>query len=249
MSAVSLGIPGVRDVHPGTHLCALYSGPDERDRLLLPFLQEGMREGDKCLCLVDDLAPDTVRTQVEEAATPTQPHREAQLDVDQASSVYLQSGQFSVAHMTSFLTASLKEATEEQFPHLRAAGEMSWVLPTPVGADDFFVYESAVNDVVADEPAIFMCLYDLQRFSAQMLVDVLHTHPQVLLDDTLIDNPHYLPPAEYLERRPRHDRTLAAPGNYPLTTGTSPSRPPATTDLWSALTAAETRVASSWPAA
>ena len=112
--------------------------------------------------------------------------------------------------MTSFLARSLSEATED-FPLLRAAGEMSWVLPMPVGADDFFVYESAVNDIVEDAPAIFMCLYDLQRFSAQMLVDVLQTHPQVLLDDRVIDNPHYLTPTEYLATRPRHDRTLAAP--------------------------------------
>ncbi len=242
MSDVSLGIPGVEDVHPGTHLCALYSGPEERDRLLLPFLQEGMRDGDKCLCLVDDVAPTTVRHQVEGAGAPSQPHRADQLNIDVASSVYLQSGQFSVEHMTSFLARSLSEATEEDFPLLRAAGEMSWVLPMPVGADDFFVYESAVNDVVADAPAIFMCLYDLQRFSAQMLVDVLHTHPQVLLDNSVIDNAHYLTPAEYLATRPRYDRTLAAPMNYPLASVTRPSARPATRDPWSSLTGGETRV-------
>jgi hypothetical protein len=167
MSDLRLGIPGVNDVHPGTHLCALYSGPDERDRLLVPFLQAGMRSGDKCLCLVDDVAPATVRHQVEGAGTPSQPHRAEQLNIDVASSVYLQAGEFSVERMISFLARSLNEVTED-YPVLRAAGEMSWVLPTPVGADDFFVYESAVNDVVEDAPAIFMCFYDLQRFSAQM---------------------------------------------------------------------------------
>ena len=75
MSDVTLGIPGVEDLHPGTHLCALYSGPEERDHLLLPFLREGMRDGDKCLCLVDDVAPTTVRHQVEGAGAPSQPHR------------------------------------------------------------------------------------------------------------------------------------------------------------------------------
>jgi DNA-binding CsgD family transcriptional regulator len=144
--------------------------------------------------------------------------------------------------MTSFLVTCLSEATEENFPLLRAAGEMSWVLPMPVGADDFFVYESAVNDVVADAPAIFMCLYDLQRFSAQMLVDVLHTHPQVLLDNTVIDNPHYLTPTEYLAKRPPSDRVLAAPKNYPLAPVPPPSPRAVTKDRWSSLTGAEIRV-------
>ncbi len=242
MNSVSLGIPGMDDVHPGTHLCALYSGPDERDRLLLPFLQEGMRDGDKCLCLVDDVAPVTVRRRVEGTGATSHPHRADQLNVDVASSVYLQDGQFSVERMISFLARSLSEATED-FPLLRAAGEMSWVLPMPVGADDFFVYESAVNGIVEDAPAIFMCLYDLQQFSARMLVDVLHTHPQVLLDNSVIDNPHYLPPAEYLASRPPADRTLAAPRDYPLASVPPESRRVATEDRWSTLTGAETRVA------
>jgi DNA-binding CsgD family transcriptional regulator len=243
MSDVSLGIPGVGDVGPGTHLCALYSGPDERDRLLLPFLQEGMRGGDKCLCLVDDVEPATVRHRVEETGSRTEVRRPEQLNVDQASSVYLQSGEFSVEHMTSFLSRSLTQATDEHFPRLRAAGEMSWVLPMPVGADDFFVYESAVNDVVADAPAVFMCLYDLQRFSAQMLVDVLQTHPTVLLDDSLIENPHYLTPTEYLARRPRSDRTLAPPVDYPLTSVRAQSTRAPGGDRWGLLTGAEMRVA------
>ena len=190
-----------------------------------------MRNGDKCLCLVDDVAPATVQDQLEGPATRSRPHRVDQLNVDVASSVYLQSGRFSVEHMTSFLATSLSEATE-RFPLLRAAGEMSWVLPMPIGADDFFVYESAVNDIVADAPAIFMCLYDLQRFSAQMLVDILHTHPQVLLDDNLIDNRHYLPPAEYLARRRPSDRTLAAPKSYPLATVSPPSARAGDRDRW-----------------
>jgi DNA-binding CsgD family transcriptional regulator len=143
--------------------------------------------------------------------------------------------------MTSFLAASLSEATEEDFPLLRAAGEMSWVLPMPVGADDFFVYESAVNDVVADAPAVFMCLYDLQRFSVQMLVDVLRTHPHVLLGSSVIENSHYLTPTQYLAGRTPADRTLER--NYPLTSAPSQSQHEATRDRWSSLTAAETRVA------
>jgi DNA-binding CsgD family transcriptional regulator len=66
---------------------------------------------------------------------------------------------------------------------------MSWVLPGPPGWDDLFLYESALNHAVEQMPAILMCLYDLQKFGADMLVEVLRTHPKVLLDRTVIDNP------------------------------------------------------------
>lgn len=42
---VSMGIPGLDEIGPGTHMCALYSSPAERDRLLFPFLCGGIREG------------------------------------------------------------------------------------------------------------------------------------------------------------------------------------------------------------
>jgi hypothetical protein len=49
------GVTGVGNPERGTHLCALYSGPVERDDLLMPFVQAGLREGDKCLCLIDQV--------------------------------------------------------------------------------------------------------------------------------------------------------------------------------------------------
>ena len=163
-------------------MCALYSGPAERDRLLFPFLREGIREGDKCLCLIDDAeVASSVRDGVDGQRGADQPGRSEQLDVDRTSDAYLESGRFSVEQMRSFLSGRMILAAESDFPMLRAAGEMSWVLPQPGGADDFFVYESAVSQIVEDMPAVFMCMYDLQRFGVPMLVDILRTHPKVLL--------------------------------------------------------------------
>jgi hypothetical protein len=165
-----------------------------------------------------------------------QPRRSEQLDVDRTSDAYLESGRFSVEHMRSFLSGRMIGAAESDFPMLRAAGDMSWVLPQLGGADDFFVYESAVNQIVEDMPAVFMCMYDLQGCGVSMLVDVLMTHPKVLLDRTVLDNPHYLTQME--------DSAVngSATTRYPLakvpTRRTSPAPDP-----WRSLTDAELRIA------
>ena len=232
---VSMGIPGI-EVDPGTHICALYSGRAERDRLLFPFLKEGIREGDKCLCLIDDAEPAEFRNRVEKQQDGDLLSQSKQLDVDWASEAYLQSGRFSVGQMISFLAVRLTEAAESEFPLLRAAGEMSWVLPQPEGGEDFFAYESAVNQIVEDKPAVFMCMYDLRRFGIPMLVDVLKTHPKVLLDGMMLDNSNDLTPTEYLAE------TGSAPTEYPLATVRRP-RAGAASDPWRTLTDAELRVA------
>jgi len=103
----------------------------------------------------------------------------------------------------------------------------------PHGVDDFFVYEAALNDVVDQKPAVFMCLYDLQRFGLDMLVAVLKTHPVVLLDRTVLDNPHFMTRAEYATE-------VADPSRRTLEDAPSASRDPGS---WSSLTPGELRVA------
>jgi DNA-binding CsgD family transcriptional regulator len=236
--AVSMGIPGIGEISPGTHICALYSSPAERDNLLFLFLREGIREGDKCLCLIDDAEPTAVRDQVDQERNGHGARRFEQLDVDRASDVYLQAGRFSVDHMVSFLSASLSRATESDFPLLRAAGEMSWVLPQPGGNEDFFLYESAVNKIVEDKPAVFMCMYDLQRFGVRMLVDVLKTHPKVLLDSMVLENPNFLTP-----QKAREVDASSAVTKYPLATVPKKRTGLAWSDPWRTLTDAELRIA------
>ena len=238
MNGLSLGIPGVGGVSPGTHFCALYSGPAERDRLLFPFLEEGLRHGDKCLCLIDDVEPAHVRDVAVGQPGPEYSRRSAQLDVERASDSYLRSGEFTVEGMMSFLAESVNSALADDFDLLRAAGEMSWVLPGPPGTTELFRYESALNLLVEDAPVILMCLYDLQKFGAGMLVEVLRTHPKVLLDSTVIDNPHYLDPTEYPPAA-----SVPAATRYPLVKAGGDGEEE-TDQGWASLTDGELRVTS-----
>ncbi|MGY0386074.1 MEDS domain-containing protein [Nocardioides sp. WG-D5] len=235
MNGLSLGIPGIGAVSSGTHFCALYSGPVERDRLLYPFLEEGLRQGDKCLCLIDDVEPIVVRDRALGQPGPAYSRRSGQLDVERTSDAYLRSGEFNVEDMMSYLSENLDAAAEEDFDLLRAAGEMSWVLPGPLGWDDLFRYESGLNAVVDEMPAILICLYDLQKFGADMLVEVLRTHPKVLLDRTVIDNPHYLTPTEYPAD------SVAATSRRPVFGAGSPGEA-GTAPGWASLTDGELRV-------
>ena len=107
MNVVDIGIPGVDQIPPGTHLCALYSGSGERDDLLFPFLSKGLRDGDTCLCYIDGLEPGAVRAQAVGEAGVADPPTD-RFDVRPASEVYLQSGKFSVEHMTSVLSDNLE---------------------------------------------------------------------------------------------------------------------------------------------
>ena len=219
---------------PGTHFCALYSGPDERDRLLYPFLEEGLRQGDKCLCLIDDVEPALVRDRAVGQPGPDFSRRSAQLDVERSSDAYLRSGGFSVDDMVSFLSESV-ERRSRRFDLLEPRARCRGCCPGPRLGRPVPSTSRPSTSVVEQVPAILMCLYDLQRFGADMLVEVLYTHPKVLLDGTVIDNPHYLPPTEYPAA------SVAAASRYPMVRVGSAGEV-GTDQGWASLTDGELRV-------
>jgi hypothetical protein len=65
----------------------------------------------------------------------------------------------------------------------------------------------------ADEDPVIRA-YDLTRFSGNVVVDLMRTHPMIIIDGILQENPFCVPPDEFLrelrERRASSGRTDAA---------------------------------------
>lgn len=232
MNDLLMGIPGVGEIHPGTHVCALFSGPVERDRLLVSFMQEGLRHGDQCACLIDELESASIRQRVYPAAGLRD--RPQHLDVYSAPDAYLRTREFSPHQSFSPLVANSGSATDEAFPLLRAAGQMSRGSHES-GAREVSIYETAVIHILAELPTVFLCMYDVQRFRAGILASVLKIHSMVLLDGAVLHNRHSLAPPSY--PAPATDTVP----RYPLVRPTT--RYMDGGDQWRSLTGAELRVA------
>lgn len=46
-----------RSVPSGTPICTVFSGPVQRDEVVMPFLAEGIRAGRKCIGILESLDP------------------------------------------------------------------------------------------------------------------------------------------------------------------------------------------------
>ena len=82
----------------------------------------------------------------------------------------------------------------------RATGEMPSVLGQPEERAEFFRYEARLNEVIPDYPQVILCLYDLERYGSEVLMDTLRTHPRVIVDGMIYDNPYYIEPGKFLAR-------------------------------------------------
>jgi hypothetical protein len=196
MESTAMGLPGV-SFTPGLHICAFYRGPSQRDELLLPYLREGLAAGDKCICVTDDPAAGeavcALAGEFREAAP-------AQLQPLDSASTYLSGGCFTIEKMIGFWDREMGAAVvRDGFGFVRAAGEMTWALRGQPGSDKLMAYEATLNVFLHRYPQVLLCLYDLEQFSdGEILMEILRTHPMVLLSGQLMENPWYVEPEEYL---------------------------------------------------
>jgi hypothetical protein len=194
MAKLELGLPGV-NVDPGDHICALYWGRTERDQLISAFVRAGLRGGAKCLCLIDTDDPAQVLDGISDNVSALITSR--QLEVSRTMDAYLRDGRFTAESMIDYLEHTMAGVMADgRFDHIRVVGEMSWVLRHPPGAGDLIRYESALNRFSPRYPQVLMCMYDLVRFGGGVVLDLLRTHPRLLMGGMILDNPHYLSPDE-----------------------------------------------------
>ena len=183
----------------GTHICAFYSGPASRDELVMPFLAEGIRAGQKCICILESLSPAEVLARLGREVDLDRSVETGQLELATPADAYLRTGTFSIDDMLSYWEQAVAEARgADGTGMLRAAGEMPSALDHPDGRMEFSRYEARITAFAADLPAVLLCLYDLQRFGADVLVDSLRTHPMVVVDGGVHDNPYYIDPGAFL---------------------------------------------------
>lgn len=195
-------------------------------------MQEGVRHGDRCVCFIDDRGPVGGRARRDGQPTGVD-RRRWHLGTYPSPDACSRPGGLSVEQLTSLQVAD-PGCTGGEFVLLRAAGEMSSVSQEP-GPEKLSAYECAVTRIMAVLPAVFLCLYDLDRFELGMLVEVLRIHSEVLLEGAVLHNPHCVAPIAY----PDATRSAAAhlpPGRLRPAHGHEGDR-------WLSLTHAEVRVA------
>jgi hypothetical protein len=192
-------------LQPGSHVCAFYRGNSDRDRLLGGYLSAGLAAGDKCICVVDSAGTaERLATLPRERGEPGP--FDGQLDVHLPESTYLAGGEFTTADMLTFWTEAMVKAAIEGYSFCRLVGEMTWALRDAPGVEHLVGYESALNRVTSTSPVVVLCLYDLDLFGGEVVVNVVKTHPQVLIQGILVENPYYVGPDEFLRPVPDQPR-------------------------------------------
>jgi len=180
------------------HACAFFHDREEEYRLLLPFVQEGFEQQDKIFQIVDARHRNERLRRIGALGIDlAAAEQSGQLEVRAWENAHLREGLFDQYAMLALVEEVLGKG-KEQFGLTRFWANMEWSLEDFPGVDDIVEYESRLNDVTSRFDDVVVCTYDLNRFSATLVMDILRTHPQVIVGGILQENPFYVPPEQFL---------------------------------------------------
>src|ERR1700732_2607431 len=195
------------------HVCALFNSDDEEYRVLLPFIKDGFERGDKAIHVV---SPDQHLDHLQRLAgigiDSTDVQRSGQFELRSSTETYLQDGRFDQDRMLQSFDQMAGGTAEGGFLPSPIVCPMDRVPDGQSPIDDLIEFEARVNDVWCRHDDAVICTYRLSKFSGDAVIDIMRTHPLVIVGGILQHNPFFVPPAEFLrELRARRAGLPARP--------------------------------------
>jgi len=190
------------------HVCAFFNSENEKYRVLLPFIKDGFECGDKAVHVVN---PDRRHDHLERLATvgidTTAAEQSGQFELRTNVETYLRDGHFDPDRMLEVFEDLVTDNVKEGFRLSRIVCHMDWAGDGRSHVEDLVEFESRVNDVWNRHDDAVICVYDLARFGGDTVVDIMRTHPMIIIGGILQQNPFFVPPGEFLrEFRGRRTR-------------------------------------------
>src|SRR6202021_2652267 len=130
-----------------------------------------------------------------------------QFELRTNTETYLRDGHFDQDRMLEVFEQLASGNAHGGFPLSRIVCHMEWAAEGRSHVDDLIEFGSRVNDMWRHHDDAVICTYDLAKFSGDTVIDIMRTHPMIIIGGILQHNPFFVPPEEFLrevrERRAR----------------------------------------------
>jgi hypothetical protein len=177
----------------GDHVCGFYTdGGSSLDDIVVRYVSEGLQSGDKCYCFLD--SSPSVLARISERLL----ERKGILQFVPADEAYVPDGNFSKDDRMRGLEGMVKDALSEGYQRVWCLGETSFLVRNTVDMKAWFAYEAELNEFAPRYPQLLICLYNLDRFDGETVMNVLQTHRRIFVNGIVIPNPYYTATHQFL---------------------------------------------------
>jgi hypothetical protein len=202
-------------VEPGSilqargHVCAFFHSKEEEYQVLLPFLKQGFERGDRNVHVVEKAERHSHVCRLASAGIDvTSAEQRGQFTLLSTDELYLPDGSFDATRVIDLVQQILEDGKRQGFASTRLMGHVNG--ESRPDDDTLIEYEAQLNFVLHAYQDPVVCVYDLAAASGAFIVDIMRTHPLIIIGATLYENPFYMAPDEFL--RQRRERTARSRG-------------------------------------
>jgi hypothetical protein len=195
------------------HVCAFFNSEEEEYRVLLPFIKDGFESGQKAVHVVNpDQCDHHVQRLVIAGIDCSAARESGQFEVRTNTETYLKDGRFDQERMLAAFEQLASGNVKGGFQFSRILCRMDWVMENGSSIEDVVEFESRVNHVWRRHDDVVVCTYHLSKFGGDAIIDIMRTHPMVIIGGILHQNPFFVPPEEFLPelRQRRAGRTRSS---------------------------------------
>ena len=195
------------------HVCAFFNNIDEEHRVLGSFYREGLDRGEKATHIVDSENRERYLNRLAEAGINVQEMIDTgQLEVLPWTDMYVRDHRFDQDAMLASVEGLIQSGATAGYARTKLVGHhMDWLFFDKPAVNNLMEYEARLNHVLSKYDAPVICNYDLSKFGASVAMDIMRTHPLVIIGGLLRENPFFVPPDQFLnEMRERRSTRKTA---------------------------------------
>ncbi len=193
------------------HVCAFFNNEDEEYRVLLPFIKDGFACGDKAIHVINPEQRAGHLQRLSEAGIDVaSAEQRGQLELRTNAETYLRNGRFDQDRMLEVFEQMASGNGSGRYPLSRIVCRMDWAVDGD-SRNSVVEFEARVNEVWQRHDDAVICTYHLSKFGGDTVIDILRTHPLVIIGGILQQNPFFVPPQVFLKEF--RSRGKYAPGH------------------------------------
>jgi MEDS: MEthanogen/methylotroph, DcmR Sensory domain len=196
----SVQLAGV-DLAGRNHVCAFFNTIDEEHRVLGSFYKDGLDRGEKAAHIVDAANRGEHLKRLAEAGIHVQEMMDTgQLEVLPWTDAYVRDHRFDQDAMLATVEKLIESGAAAGYPLTRLVGHhMDWLFLDKPATYNLVEYEARLNHVLSKHNDPVICNYNPSKFGATVAMDIMRTHPLVIIGGLLRENPFFVPPEQFLD--------------------------------------------------
>ena len=182
---------------------------------MVPFFKEGIDRGEKAFYVSEcEMRTHLLQTLSLAGIDVSLAEKRGLLETKKWEEIYIREGRFDQDAMLVLIQDVLSQGREQGSALTRFVARMEWVIKYGMGLNELLEYEARLNQILPKFPDPVICVYDLAKFTAGSVMDILRTHPMVIIGGLMAENPFFVAPDLFLQElseRGAYTRQKTAP--------------------------------------